>query len=123
MGQNLISRPIPCPPCPDFPVIQYADDTLIVMKEDASQLLCSKAILQSFASSTGLKVNYQKSSMMPINMSPERLAHFAATLNFRIGSLPFTYLGLPLSIKNPPLNFFSQLCKEFKQDWVVLQIF
>jgi hypothetical protein len=106
MDQDLISRPIPCPPCPDFPVIQYADDTLIVMKADASQLLCLKAILQTFASSTGLRVNYQKSSMMPINLTPERLAHFAATMNCKIGSLPFTYLGLPLSIKKPSLEYF-----------------
>jgi hypothetical protein len=81
MDQNLLSKPIPCPSCPDFPVIQYADDTLLVMKADANQLLCLKAILHSFASSTGLKVNYQKSNLMPINMTPERLAHFAATLN------------------------------------------
>jgi hypothetical protein len=56
MGHNLLSRPIPCPPCPDFPVIQYADDTLIVMKADATQLLCLKAILHTFVSSTGLKL-------------------------------------------------------------------
>jgi retron-type reverse transcriptase len=73
MAQNVLSKPIPCPPCPEFPVIQYADDTLLVMKADANQLLCLKSILHSFAASTGLKVNYEKSSMMPINMSPDRL--------------------------------------------------
>jgi hypothetical protein len=73
MGQNILSKPIPCPPCPDFLVIQYADDTLLVMKAEATQLLCLKSILHSFANSTGFKVNYQKSSMMPINMSPDRL--------------------------------------------------
>jgi hypothetical protein len=57
MDQNLLSKPIPCPPFPDFPVIQYPDDTLLVMKEDANQLLCLKAILHSFFDSTGLKVN------------------------------------------------------------------
>jgi hypothetical protein len=36
MDQNLLSKLIPCPPCPDFPVIQYADDTLLVMKENAN---------------------------------------------------------------------------------------
>jgi hypothetical protein len=39
MGQNFLSKPIPCPPCPDFPMIKYADDTLLVMKVDATQLL------------------------------------------------------------------------------------
>ncbi|XP_071685170.1 uncharacterized protein [Lolium perenne] len=90
----------------DFPVIQYADDTLLVMKANAQQLLCLKAILHSYGISTGLKVNYQKSSMMPINLSAERLAHFAATLNCKVGTLPFTYLGLPLSITKPSLDCF-----------------
>jgi hypothetical protein len=69
MQQDLIAAPLPGPACPDFPVIQYADDTLVVMKADGKQLLYLKAILQSFADSIGLTVNYNKSSMMPINMS------------------------------------------------------
>jgi hypothetical protein len=43
------------------------------MKADATQLICLKALLTTFAFSTGLKVNYQKSSMVPINMNEERL--------------------------------------------------
>jgi hypothetical protein len=90
MMQGLLSLPIPCPPCPDFPVIQYVDDTLVVMKADANQFLCLKAIMHSFASSTGQKVNYHKSSMMPINMTEERLNHIIATINCKKGVLPFT---------------------------------
>jgi nucleoside diphosphate kinase len=87
-------------------VIQYADDTLVILKADAMQLLCVKAILNSYAESTGLKVNYSKSSMMPINISDERLEHFANTMQCKKGSLPFTYLGLPLSITAPSLEHF-----------------
>jgi hypothetical protein len=36
MDQNLLSKPIPYPPCPDFPVIQYVDDTLLVIKSYAN---------------------------------------------------------------------------------------
>ena len=36
----------------DFPVVQYADDTLIFMEADLVQLTHLKAILQSFSSST-----------------------------------------------------------------------
>jgi hypothetical protein len=32
MMQGLIEAPLNCPSCPDFPVIQYADDTLIVFE-------------------------------------------------------------------------------------------
>jgi hypothetical protein len=51
------------------------------MKADARNLICLKALLQTFAESTGLRVNYNKSSMIPINLSEERLNHFAATIN------------------------------------------
>jgi hypothetical protein len=44
--------------------------------------------------------------MTPINLSDERLEHFANTMQCKKGSLPFTYLGLPLSITAPNLEHF-----------------
>jgi hypothetical protein len=38
------------------------------MEASATQLLALKDILHSFGLSTGLKVNYAKSSMVPINI-------------------------------------------------------
>jgi hypothetical protein len=61
-----------------------------------SHLMCLKKLLHTFAESTGLRVNYHKSNMIPINMENERRLHFTTTLNRRRGSFPFTYLGLPL---------------------------
>jgi hypothetical protein len=106
MMQGLIEAPLNCPSCPDFPVIQYADDTLIVLKANANHIFCLKALLLSFAESTGLKVNYSKSNMFPINMDDERLTHFTNTLNYQKGSFPFTYLGLPLGLTKPTLEHF-----------------
>jgi hypothetical protein len=88
----------------DFLIIQYADDTLLIMKACPQQLFVLKALLNTFAKSTGLKVNYSKSSMVPINLSPERLNHLAATFNCVLGSLSFTYLGLPLSSSKPTIQ-------------------
>jgi hypothetical protein len=85
----------------DFPILQYADDTLIFMQGDAGQLFFLKAILNSFAESTGLKVNYSKSMMIPINISEERFNILAQTFGCSKGTLPFTYLGLPLSLTRP----------------------
>jgi hypothetical protein len=101
-----LEPPLHCPLCPDFPVIQYADDTLIVMKANAAQLFCLRSLLHTLAESTGLKVNYSKSNMFPINLADERLSHFANTLNYQKGSFPFTYLGLPLGITKPNLEYF-----------------
>jgi hypothetical protein len=106
MVQGNIAAPLRHVSCPDFPVIQYVDDTLIILPADAKQLICLKAILHTFAESTGLRVNYQKSNMYPINLSLERLVHFANTLNCKTGCFPFTYLGLPLGITKPTLEYF-----------------
>ena len=52
----------------DFPVVQYADDTILILKADLAQVQHLKVLLDTFAYSTGLKVNYHKSSMIPINV-------------------------------------------------------
>jgi hypothetical protein len=36
MLQDLHKVPIPCPACPHFPVIQYVDDTLVIVQVDAT---------------------------------------------------------------------------------------
>jgi hypothetical protein len=67
--QNLLKLPIPLQYTNDFPIIQYADETLLVMEACNIQLLALKALLHTFGESIGLKVNYAKSIMVPINTS------------------------------------------------------
>ena len=43
-----------------FPIVQYADDTLLIMPADARQLFTLKCLLRTFSDSTGLHVNFQK---------------------------------------------------------------
>ena len=97
--QGLFTLPIP-QPTNDFPIIQYADDTILLLEADVNELLHLKGILQNFATSTGLVVNYAKSSMIPINVHPDKLAVLASTFGCAIGSMPFTYLGLPMGTTN-----------------------
>jgi hypothetical protein len=56
---NLLNLPLPLRSSDDFPLIQYADDTLIIMEACSRQLLTLKALLLSFGESTGLKVASQ----------------------------------------------------------------
>jgi hypothetical protein len=48
--------------------VQYADDTLIVVPVEVSQLQHLKQLLIQFAASTGLKVNFNKSFLVPTNI-------------------------------------------------------
>ena len=45
----------------NFPIIQYVDDTLLIVPSEDSQLVALKEMLQDFHASTGLKVNSHKS--------------------------------------------------------------
>jgi hypothetical protein len=101
---GLLRLPIDVGYTNDFPILQYADDTLLIMEACPRQPFVLKALLNSFAISTGLRVNYAKSNMVPINVSPDRLQHLASMFQCQIGSLPFTYLRLPLGLHNPSVQ-------------------
>jgi hypothetical protein len=88
----------------DFPIIQYVDDTLLIMEACPRQLIVLIAILNTFSYSTSLKVNYSKSNMFLINVSQKRLVHLTATLNYQVGAFPFTYLVLPLGMNKPTVQ-------------------
>jgi hypothetical protein len=107
-AMNLIKPPI-SQLSDDFPIVQYADDTLLLMQADARQLIFLKALLHSFAESTGLKVNYGKSQMVPINVSHDKTVHLANTFGCQIGVMPFTYLGLPMGTTKPRVDDFAPM--------------
>lgn len=106
---GLIKLPIHLQYTIDFPILQYDDDTLIIMEGCARQLFVLKALLSTFATSTGLKVNFSKSMLIPINISEEKLHHVSATFGCAVGQLPFTYLGLPLELTKPKIKDYLPL--------------
>lgn len=80
----------------DFPILKYADDTLLIMEASQQQLFSLKAMIHIYDMVVGLKVNYTKSSIIPINVTPDKVKLLAGTLNYHIDSLPFTYLSSAL---------------------------
>lgn len=104
MSRKLVIPPLNVGSCPDFPVVQYADDTLIIMKTNPVHLFNLKALLNTFATATGLKVNYHKSNLIPINLSEDRSDIMINTLGCKRGYFPFTYLGLPLGLVKPTVE-------------------
>jgi hypothetical protein len=100
LQQGHISLPIPTGD-PDFPIIQYADDTLLILPTELDEIVALKNLLNDFSLSIGLRVNFQKSSMVPINVSDERLQLLSAAFGCPVASLPFTCLGFPLGTARP----------------------
>jgi hypothetical protein len=92
---------LPIPFGDKFPVIQYADDTILVMQADTNELMHLKRILIDYATSTGLRINFQKSNLIPINISSDRAQELADLFGCAVASMPFTYLGLPMGTTKP----------------------
>jgi hypothetical protein len=100
LHQGLISLPINTRD-PDFPIIQYANDTLLILPAEIDQVVALKNMLHDFSLSTGLRVNFHKSSMIPINVPHDTLQSLSTAFCCQTASLPFTYLGLPLGTARP----------------------
>ena len=54
-------------------------------------------LLAHFSIATGLQINYQKSTFVPINVPGSDAAFLAADLGCAISTFPQSYLGLLLS--------------------------
>jgi hypothetical protein len=90
-----------------LPVLQYADDTLLILHGTMEQAIIVKTLLDTFARFSGLKINFQKSTFVPLHMTQEDTQAIAETLGCPISNLPCTYLGLPLSMSNCRNVFIS----------------
>jgi hypothetical protein len=120
---GLLNLPIPISFFADFPFIQYADDTLIIMKGDAKQLLFLNSTLNSFSDSTGLRVNFNKSYKVPINIPDDKFSLLASTFGCAKGSFPFTYLGLPLGLTKPKMEDFLPLVSKCERRLAATSMF
>jgi hypothetical protein len=86
------------------------------MPADEVQLHNLKDVLQKFTRSTGLRINYHKSSMVPINISQERCQELASAFGCKVEALPFTYLGLPLGSTKPKVDdLMPMICRVDKK--------
>jgi hypothetical protein len=86
-------------------VLQYADDTLIILEGDLYGNSALKTILDQFAALSGLHINYAKSTMVPIHMDEQVVVHCVEAIGCKGEGFPQPYLGLPLSVNK--LSLFA----------------
>ncbi|KAJ9690905.1 hypothetical protein PVL29_013184 [Vitis rotundifolia] len=77
----------------------FADDTIVFCEAKKDHLSYLSWILFWFEAASGLKINLDKSEIIPVG-EVEDLDELAAELGCRVGQLPATYLGLPLGVPN-----------------------
>jgi hypothetical protein len=77
-------------------ILQYADDTILFMKDDVESARNLKLLLYIFESMSGLKINFEKSEVLLIQPNDEKLQMYVDLFNCQIGSWPIKYLGTPV---------------------------
>ena len=76
----------------------FVDDTLVMCDVDIDQMLFLRLILPWFEIVSGLKINLDKSELVPVGVVPN-FEMLVDALGCKQGSLPMKYLGLPLGAK------------------------
>ncbi|RVX06893.1 hypothetical protein CK203_015021 [Vitis vinifera] len=73
----------------------FADDTLVFCEDSQDQMVVLSWLLMWFEAISGLSINLNKSEILPVGRV-ENVEVLASELGCKVGSLPSTYLGLPL---------------------------
>jgi len=87
--------------------LQFADDTIIIGEKSWQNVRTMRALLLLFEGISGLKVNFNKSMLTGVNIPDTWLSEAASVMNCRRGSIPFVYLGLPISGDSRKLSFWK----------------
>uniref|UniRef100_A0A453P2J2 Reverse transcriptase domain-containing protein n=1 Tax=Aegilops tauschii subsp. strangulata TaxID=200361 RepID=A0A453P2J2_AEGTS len=78
-------------------LLQYADDTIIMVEGSASDIANLKFLLLCFQQMSGLRIKFDKSEVMILGYSPVEAEAMADLLNYQLGSFSTSYLGIPIS--------------------------
>ena len=92
----------------------YADDTILCCKADNDQLKFMSWILIWFEAMSSLKINLNKSEIIPIGPVINTV-ELALESGCKIGSLPTSYLGLPLGAKHKALGVWDSIEERFRK--------
>lgn len=85
--------------------LQFADDVLLFLDGGLHSIVGIKHVLQCFQILSGLKINFQKSSLYGFNHEQSSIAAWAEVLGCKIGGSSLIYLGASIR-DNPRMKVF-----------------
>lgn len=87
--------------------IVYADDILLFCTGKLLNIWALKKVFQDYSKASGQNINLSKSFFYPGEINSKKIRKIVALTGFRSGSLPFTYLGVPLFNRRVKVCHFS----------------
>ena len=94
--------------------ILFVDDTILFCDADEDRILHIRMLLLCFQVVIGLKVNALKSEMVSIGEVPN-IHILADILGCQIGSLPMTYLGMPLGASHKSPTIWNPILEKIER--------
>ncbi|RVW40176.1 LINE-1 retrotransposable element ORF2 protein [Vitis vinifera] len=92
----------------------FADDTLVFCKPSQDQLTYLSWLLMWFEAASGLRINLEKSELIPIGRV-ENMDDLAWEFGCSLGSLPTTYLGMPLGAPFKSVTVWDGVEERFRR--------
>ena len=86
----------------------FADDTIVFCEAKKEFLTYLSWILFWFEAASGLKINLDKSEVIPVG-EVEGVNEMAVEIGCRVGQLPAVYLGLPLGASNKAISVWDEV--------------
>jgi hypothetical protein len=77
-------------------ILQYADDTILLIQDDMEQIIHLKLILYMFKAMSSLKINFLKSEFMMVMHDDEKKLMYANIFGCQLGDWPIKYLRVPV---------------------------
>ncbi|WRX28903.1 Reverse transcriptase domain - like 10 [Theobroma cacao] len=94
--------------------LQFADDTTIMCKPEWESIKNVKRILRCFQLITGLRINFQRSSLFRVGLEERMVVEWAGRIGCRMEKFPSKYLGIPLGVKNNSREMWRPVVKKFE---------
>jgi hypothetical protein len=75
----------------------YANDTIYFLPADPKCVETVVWILNAFEALSGIRINYSKTELIPINLSHEEADALASLVGCKLSTFPLKYLSVPFS--------------------------
>jgi hypothetical protein len=102
-------------------ILQYADDTILLIQDVAHQAVNLKLLLYIFEAMSGLKINFEKSEVLMILEDDDKQNFYSELFNCQKGTWPIKYLGTPVCARRTSVSemkFLGEKTKKKMSGWI-----